>query len=161
MFLTPDQLLAHLIGDYIVQSDWMATDKLKKATAALVHATSYSLPFLLMSPSWKAWAFIVGTHFLIDRYRLAKYLCYAKNFLAPKWIQPPMPPKTCCKDESKEVCAKCANRTLPPMIRNHPWKDCQATGYGPDKPIWMSVWLLIITDNICHLICNALAFKYL
>jgi hypothetical protein len=34
-------------------------------------------------------------------------------------------------------------------------------GFHKDKPFALSIWLYIITDNICHLICNYLAIKYL
>ena len=44
--ITADQLLAHAIGDYVIQSDWMATSKTKQSFAAGVHAVSYAIPFL-------------------------------------------------------------------------------------------------------------------
>jgi hypothetical protein len=74
-----EQLLLHLVGDYITQTDWMATEKTKRNSAAAAHAFVYGLPFLLLTSS--AWALfvIVYTHYLIDRYRLARYLVFAKN----------------------------------------------------------------------------------
>lgn len=77
--ITGDQLLCHAIGDYILQSDWMANEKAKKSLAALAHVTTYGLPFLFLRPSWKAYAVIVGTHFLIDRWRLARFVVRFKN----------------------------------------------------------------------------------
>lgn len=74
------QLLLHLIGDYITQTDWMAKNKTKSHVAAAAHAVVYSLPFLLLSPSWLAFAVILGSHFLIDRYRLARVVVFAKNW---------------------------------------------------------------------------------
>ena len=41
------------------------------------------------------------------------------------------------------------------------WKDCSVNGYNKDIPVWLSTWLLIITDNTIHLIINYLALKYL
>lgn len=82
-----EQLLLHLMGDYVTQSDWMAQNKTKNSLAALCHATIYSLPFLLIGSAW-AYLIIWLTHFLIDRFRLARYLVFAKNFLGwpwPKW----------------------------------------------------------------------------
>jgi hypothetical protein len=76
-------LILHLVGDYVTQSDWMAQNKTKSDWAALCHATVYSLPFLWLA-SWHAWLVIWGTHWMIDRFRLARYLCYAKNFLGPR-----------------------------------------------------------------------------
>src|SRR4051812_27883217 len=81
--ITADQLLAHAIGDYILQSDWMANEKTKKSVAALAHVATYGLPFLFLRPSWKAYPVIVGTHFIVDRWRLARFVVWAKNFIAP------------------------------------------------------------------------------
>ena len=76
---TADQIVAHLVGDYILQSHWMATEKTKQHLAAAVHAAVYTLPFLLITRSPAALAIICGTHFLIDRYRLARFVVWAKN----------------------------------------------------------------------------------
>lgn len=130
--ITADQLVAHAIGDYILQSDWMANEKTKKSFAAIIHAICYTLPFVWLAPtmSWSAWAVMAGTHFLIDRFRLARYVCYAKNwFSSSKWW--------------------------------YPWADCNATGYHKDRPAWMAVWLMIIADNTMHVCINAAALKYL
>ncbi|TGE07693.1 DUF3307 domain-containing protein [Hymenobacter fodinae] len=68
-----EQILLHLLGDYVLQNDWMAQNKTKAHWPAFVHALLYALPFTLIAPSPLAWAVIFGTHFLIDRYRLALY----------------------------------------------------------------------------------------
>lgn len=78
-FITADQLLAHAVGDYILQSHWMATEKTKRSFAAGIHAVAYTLPFLFLTQSPAALAFICGTHFLIDRFRLARWVVWAKN----------------------------------------------------------------------------------
>ena len=78
-FCTADQLLAHAVGDYLIQSDWMATEKTKRSVAAAAHAVTYALPFLFLTQSVAALAFIVVTHFAIDRWRLARFVCWAKN----------------------------------------------------------------------------------
>ena len=82
--ITADQLLAHATGDYLLQSDWMANEKTSKSLAALAHALSYTVPFLFLTSSWPALAVIAGTHFVIDRWRLARYVVWAKNLLGPK-----------------------------------------------------------------------------
>ena len=79
-----DQLIAHAVGDYLLQSDWMANEKTKSNVAAAAHAATYTLPFLVLRPSVKQVALIAGTHYLIDRYRLARYAVWAKNYIAPK-----------------------------------------------------------------------------
>ncbi len=71
-----EQFLLHTIGDYITQNNWMALNKtkntLKGYLACFIHATLYSLPFLLIG-SFNAFLVIYITHFFIDKYRLAVY----------------------------------------------------------------------------------------
>lgn len=125
--ITALQLVAHGVGDYILQSDWMATTKTSKSIPALAHVVMYTLPFLMITRAWQALLFIAVTHFVIDRWRLARYVVWAKNFLAPRAAWPP------------------------------PWSACSATGYPPDRPAWLTVWLLIIADNLMHVLCNGFA----
>lgn len=80
---TADQLVAHLVGDYIIQSDWMANEKRKRSLAAGVHAVTYTLPFLFLTLNPWALAIIAGTHFLIDRFGLARYVVWLKNVPYP------------------------------------------------------------------------------
>ena len=83
-----NELLAHAVGDYVVQSDWMATEKTRRHGPALAHAVSYAACFLPLTRSWRALAMIGGTHFIIDRWRLAKHMCWAKNQVAPAAYRP-------------------------------------------------------------------------
>jgi hypothetical protein len=76
---TADQFVAHLVGDYIIQSDWMANNKTKRSLAAAIHAITYTLPFLLLAQNPAALAIIAGTHFIIDRWRLARFVIWAKE----------------------------------------------------------------------------------
>lgn len=83
MLISADQILAHLIGDYILQSDWQASQKTKDISAAALHAFVYGLPFAFLQPSVAAAFFIVLTHFVIDHWRLARYVVWLKNQAAP------------------------------------------------------------------------------
>jgi hypothetical protein len=51
---------------------------------AVVHAATYTLAYTAVTRSPAALAVILGTHAVIDRYRLARYLVWAKNQLAPR-----------------------------------------------------------------------------
>jgi hypothetical protein len=121
--ITADQLVAHAIGDYILQSDWMANEKTKQDTAAAVHAVVYTSVFLFLTRDIGALSIILWTHFFIDRYRLARYVVFVKNFLAPQTTWPT-------------------------------WADCTGTGYPSSRPPFLAVWLLIIADNILHVLIN-------
>lgn len=128
---TASQIVAHLVGDYLLQSDWMATEKVRRSFPAAAHAVMYSLPFLFLRPSLPGWAFIVVTHFVIDRWRLARYVVWAKNFIGPWGWRP--------------------SRAR--------WSEYAATGYHESRPVWLATWLTIIADNTLHLICNAVAMS--
>lgn len=122
------QLLAHLWGDYITQSDWMAQNKRHQSWPCFIHCLLYTAPFGLITESGLALLVIFFTHFLIDRFGVARYVVYIKNLLGPDF---------------------------------HEWTGCSATGYPPERPPWLSVWLLIIADNILHLTINYLAITHL
>lgn len=72
-------IIAHLWGDYILQSDWMAQNKTSSWVAAIVHGLMYSLPFILLDPSLTAYLTILTTHIIIDRFRLTRYISWARN----------------------------------------------------------------------------------
>ena len=88
-------VLAHMVGDYLIQNDWMALEKTKRWLPAIAHAVTYGLPFLIITRDPWALAFIVGTHAVIDRYRLARHVCWLKNQTAPKEFRLPWSE---CKD---------------------------------------------------------------
>lgn len=75
-----NELLAHLVGDYLIQSHWMAVNKVKAWKPAILHGLSYSLPFLLITNSLCTLFIIAVTHIIIDRYRLANYIAKIKNW---------------------------------------------------------------------------------
>lgn len=151
MFITADQLLVHAIGDYVLQSDWMATEKTSKWLPAVAHALSYTVLFALMTQSLPALAFIAVTHFIIDRWRLARYVCWLKNCVAPKWLS-----YLQAIDTAEEASLHISVR-----VRNYPWSECSMTGYHSSRPPFLAVWLLIIADNVMHVLCNGIALKYL
>ena len=80
---TVNQIIAHLVGDYLLQSNWMAHEKISKFWVALVHGLFYSLPFFLITQSTSALMVIIVNHAVIDRWRLAKYVGWAKNQIGP------------------------------------------------------------------------------
>lgn len=178
---TADQLVLHLIGDYILQSDYMANQKTKSKVAALTHVLTYSVVFLFLTRSVPALLFIGATHFAIDHWRLARYVCWAKNFLAPR--SSPLTGKTVCLEEGIAIVDARGpvhiNRVEVTSDEDgnlwregvivgrceqlwwHPWAECSATGYHKNKPLWLNFGLLILADNTLHIICNGLALKYL
>ena len=81
-------ILAHLVGDYLLQSHWMATEKTTRWVPAIVHGVAYGLPFLFITQSPLALLVIVGTHIVIDRFRLARHVVWLKNQVGPSRSRP-------------------------------------------------------------------------
>lgn len=150
-----EQILAHLVGDYVLQTDHMADRKTKSFAVAYWHGFVYSIPFWFFVPLTVGTAtgfwlpnggghfnlgalpipnlalfLIITTHAIIDRYRLARYVVWAKNQLAP-------------------------------AAYRYPFSKAAWHGYQDGKPEWLAGWLLIIADNTIHLLCNYLALRYL
>lgn len=77
-------LLLHFVGDYLLQNDWMAQGKTKDWFPCFVHCLFYALPFsLILWQSPFLWL-VFGSHYLIDRYRLAVYWIKLVNYRLEK-----------------------------------------------------------------------------
>ena len=59
--------IAHLIGDFILQNEWMAVNKKQSFFASLIHVLVYILPFLLCSLQWWQIGLIAIQHFAQDK----------------------------------------------------------------------------------------------
>jgi hypothetical protein len=135
--------VAHMFGDYVVQTDHMARNKVKTADApdgvleAAQHALIYSLCYLPVTRSPKALAVIGSTHYVIDRYRLAKKVVWARNQLAPS--------------ESRYPYAEAG-----PFGQRMGQFDGEVVAMSPD---WLSGWLLFLCDNAMHLAINEWAIS--
>ncbi len=146
------QLLLHLTGDYILQSEHMSAKKRASSAWAGFHAITYSLLFGLLHPSWTAWSVICGSHFLIDRFGLARYVVWSKNIvlgLWPKWLLCQISSNDGLKDE------------LNNERRRFSWTNCQITGYPSEVQPWLAGTLIIVADNTLHLLINWLALRWL
>ena len=140
-----NQLIAHLIGDYILQNHWMANRKTKEWAPALAHVLLYGVPFAFLVPSVEAWLVIVATHLVIDRYRLAAY-----------WVD--------FWGTGKEgALTVCVMHLRGFDLADGPvWTDgVQVVDRTPAAPPFLAVWLLILVDNTMHLTINALAIALL
>lgn len=74
-----EQLIAHLIGDFWLQNDWMAVNKKKVFPIAILHSMIYTIPFILITRSILALAVICITHAIIDGTEIVKRLNQVKN----------------------------------------------------------------------------------
>ncbi len=137
------ELLAHLTGDYLLQSDWMANQKTKTHVPAAAHALTYTLPFVALTRRWQPLAVIAGTHFVIDRWRLARHVVWAKNQAAPAAYR---------HHWDAHVWGTGYHREAEPQDHR---AECQMQA----KPPFMGVWLMIVADNTMHGLINHWALR--
>ena len=83
-------IYAHLIGDYLLQNDWMANGKKKASWICVVHVLTYLLPFAFTGLSWWQIALIGVQHFAQDRTGFVAWLMKAKGSAA--FMQAPCGP---------------------------------------------------------------------
>lgn len=133
-------LIIHLVSDYWLQNDWMATNKKKYWFPAIVHGVIYTLPFLLLTRSILALAVICITHILIDHTNFVGWLNQIKN-----WNFKPFKAGY-FKQKGGGILEKTSFKI--------------EDGYS-DRPLFLRVWLIIIQDNILHLVINYLALRWL
>lgn len=115
----------------------MATNKKKRWLPAIVHGVVYTLPFLLLTHAWVALLVIGITHAIIDHTDIVCRLNQIKNW-----------------DFRQDNYAFLDSQIQLGEIMT-PVKD----GYF-GRPFAIRVWLIIIQDNILHLLINYLVLKY-
>ena len=67
--------LAHFIGDFCFQNDWMAIGKKKSSLICSIHVFFYMLPFLLVEVTPWQFVLIAVQHWLQDRTRFIRWWC--------------------------------------------------------------------------------------
>lgn len=142
-------VLAHFVADWLFQSQYMAEQKVKTAVPALLHVTVYGLVFwALVSPPLPALAVIVGTHYLIDRYRLARHVNWAANFIAPV-------------RRTSRYLGEDEGHLWLWRSTNAPWRECSTYGSPPGVPDHIAFTVMISIDQILHLSLNYMALRWL
>jgi len=130
------QLICHAVGDYVLQNHTMAVRKTASWFWTAIHATLYTVPFVIVFGF--SWAIpIIGvTHAVIDRYRLANLWVHFWGTGCEGWVM-------------RQFRAR------------RPRKINETQPLEMDAPPWLSVWLMIIVDNVFHVIINAVSLHHL
>jgi hypothetical protein len=69
-----EQIICHLIGDYLLQNNWMALNKTKSLLPAVCHCLAYTLPFAMITQDpLKLFAIFFG-HLIVDHSGIVKEL---------------------------------------------------------------------------------------
>lgn len=83
-------IITHLIGDYLIQNDWMAKGKKDSSVVCLAHVATYMLPFLFVEAAlWQLLAIAIQ-HFLQDRTQIVNW--FLNNTGSSEFAKPPMAP---------------------------------------------------------------------
>ncbi len=152
------QLVAHLAGDFVLQSQAMASGKLTSWRWAFVHAAVYSLPFAVLlgltAPLERAAIALIvigGTHAVIDRLALAKRWCvwYGVGFpgiwhRAAVWRW---------ERQHRRDRAWIYGRPGPWLLPARPEPPAL-------PPPCLGTWLIVVVDNTAHLAINATAIGW-
>lgn len=164
-----DPVLAHFVADWCLQSQWMASSKTSRWLPAAVHVAVYGALFALLVPAARSWpvlAVVVGTHYLIDRYRLARHVNWAANFIAPV--------QRLTHWERRNLCRPPSERSPEPRVTlvdpidhprrrstNPPWSECSTYGSPPGTPDHIGFIVMVTIDQIMHLVVNWATLRWL
>lgn len=100
-------IIGHLVGDYLLQNDWMALNKKKRSWPCLVHCLIWTLSVMYFAGwlgaadcgyaserywfSLPAFTVLIVTHFIQDRTQIVKFWMININ-RQQKFTEPPMTP---------------------------------------------------------------------
>ena len=149
-------LLCHFVGDFWLQSDWMALNKSKKTWNCLVHVLIYTACFTVLTLSWKALLFIGITHFILDRWHiiLKRLIWFRGHFPLGEY-----PPFVLC--DTTGYFDDSPYNTRPFNKYTPEEQETLKKRYGNPRLFFISMWLYIVHDNVLHLICNLIALTLL
>jgi hypothetical protein len=119
-----DYLIGHLIGDYLLQNDWMALGKKKSHWPCLVHVAIYTVCVMILTrwPLWAA-AVVFVPHYLIDRWQFVPW--YMRRVGQVRFME----------------CSG-LDRT---------WQGGNLIDVSFN--VRLGPWSMIVVDNVMHLVC--------
>jgi len=68
-------ILAHFIGDFLLQNDWMARRKKNSSLICTIHVAIYIIPFLFVEASYLQTLLIFSQHWIQDRTEFVNWYC--------------------------------------------------------------------------------------
>ena len=82
-----EQLLCHLTGDYLLQTNWMAQNKENNIRAALFHCVVYTAPFVFLTHSITCLFLIFFAHLVVDYSGIVKKISNKQMGNAPDYLK--------------------------------------------------------------------------
>ena len=90
-------IIGHLVGDYLLQNDFLAQEKKRDSFVCALHCFTYTVSVLAFSGWWQAkigWELVAMAifipHFLIDRWGFVPW--YMRKIGQEKFMGPPLGP---------------------------------------------------------------------
>jgi hypothetical protein len=137
-------LIGHLVGDYLLQNDWMALNKKKPGGKwhCAVHATIWTLCVCMFTGWWStaAWGVLWATHYWQDR----------TNIIV--WWMKFMGQEKFMKSGSVDSELIYSNRPEVFDKRRYSVRSEFTPGLGP--------WSIIVVDNVWHIVTLFLVWRW-
>lgn len=74
--ITIPYVLAHFIGDFLLQNDWMAAGKKNSSLICSIHVVLYMIPFIFLTDcTWLQLTLIALQHWIQDRTKFVSWWC--------------------------------------------------------------------------------------
>ncbi|MBC8105775.1 MAG: DUF3307 domain-containing protein [Anaerolineae bacterium] len=85
-------IVGHMVGDYLLQNDWLAEGKKRSSLICALHCAIWVLSVCVATSCWIPWviAFLFITHFAQDRTGFVRWYMVAIG--QDKFASPPMAP---------------------------------------------------------------------
>lgn len=101
--MLPYFIAAHLAGDFLLQNNWMASNKARSHVACAAHVATYLLPFIalvaLIGAPWLSILLVGAQHYAQDRYALhLRWMTVYGQTPPDKWPVGPM-----CVDQAMHI----------------------------------------------------------
>jgi len=83
--------ISHLIGDFLLQNDWISDNKKKSSMVCFFHVMLYLIPFILLTNFNLTQLLFIGVqHFLQDRWNFVTWFMKLKG--SEDFLKPPCAP---------------------------------------------------------------------
>lgn len=157
-------MMGHFCGDYLFQSQWMATRKSMKGMPGHVACTVHVICYTAMVCAFTGWhplflLVVAVPHWIIDRWSLANYILWFKNGYHPKntWNKSPLCAAGAARTDDTAKALAGMPITMPLIetiannsaeLQNNVWRLAYAA------PVY------IFNDNTLHWVCLWFTCKY-
>lgn len=84
-------ILAHFIGDYLLQNDWMAVGKKRSNLICTVHVSLYMLPFIFTELNILQFILVYLQHWVQDRTTFISWWCKKMGSFQAELKTPALP----------------------------------------------------------------------